>query len=198
MDTGRTLGSEPDWFPDVQWTADQAVRSPQPAQSRELTEGGPSTDSGRGSSEAKMPTYVCWTRAGQLSPDQRQRIAKSITEIHHDVALAPRYFVQVIFNEWERHSHYIGGAEPEDTYIWIRADIRSGRTQEQKRQLLTRIVDEVCAISDVSRENVRIYLSELPGTNIMEFGQIAPQPEEEDAWFAKLSDDLQERLRTRA
>ena len=101
-----------------------------------------------------MPTYVCWARAGQLSPDQRQRIAKSITEIHHDVALAPRYFVQVIFNELEPHSHYVGGAEAEPNHIWIRADIRSGRTQEQKGRLLTRIVDDVCAISDVSRENI--------------------------------------------
>src|SRR6185312_12412704 len=97
-----------------------------------------------------------------------------------------------IFNEWEPHSHYIGGEEPEDTYLWIRADIRSGRTQEQKRRLLTRIVDDVCAISDVLRGNVRVYISELSATNIMEFGQITPQPGEEDAWFAKLPHDLQE------
>ncbi|MGH6610741.1 MAG: tautomerase family protein, partial [Burkholderiaceae bacterium] len=87
-----------------------------------------------------MPTYVCWTRAGQLSPDQRQRIAQRITEIHHDVALAPRYFVQVIFYELQPHSHYIGGADAEPNHIWIRADIRSGRTQEQKSRLLTCIV----------------------------------------------------------
>ena len=145
-----------------------------------------------------MPTYVCWMRAGQLSPDQRQRIATSITEIHHDVALAPRYFVQVIFNELEPHSHYIGGAEAEPDQIWIRADIRSGRTQQQKSQLLTRIADEVGAIADVSRENVWVYISDIPGTSVMELGHILPQPGEEDAWFAKLPHDLQERLRSRA
>ena len=145
-----------------------------------------------------MPTYVCWTRAGQLSPDQRQRIAKSITEIHHDVALAPRYFVQVIFSELEPHSHYVGGAEAEPNHIWIRADIRSGRTQEQKGRLLTRIVDDVCAISDVSRENIWVYVSDIPGTSVVEFGHILPQPGEEDAWFAKLPHDLQARLRSRA
>ncbi|MGD9508201.1 MAG: tautomerase family protein [Geminicoccaceae bacterium] len=145
-----------------------------------------------------MPTYVCWMRAGQLSPDQRQRIAKSITEIHHDVALAPRYFVQVIFNELEPHSHYAGGEEAEPDHIWIRADIRSGRTQQQKSGLLTRIADAVCAIADVSRENVWIYISDIPGTSIMEFGHILPQPGEEDAWFAELPPDLQEKLRSRA
>ena len=145
-----------------------------------------------------MPTYVCWMRAGQLSPDQRQRIAKSITEIHHDVALAPRYFVQVIFNELEPHSHYIAGAEAEPNHIWIRADIRSGRTQEQKSRLLTRIVDDVCEISGAPKESIWVYVSDIPGTSVVEFGHILPQPGEEDAWFAKLPHDLQARLRSRA
>ena len=145
-----------------------------------------------------MPTYVCWTRAGQLSLDQRQRVAKSITEIHHDLTLTPRFLVQVIFNELEPHSHYIGGAEAEPDHIWIRADIRAGRTQEQKGRLLTRIVDDVCAISDVPRENVWACISDIPGTSIVEYGHILPQPGEEDAWFAKLPHDLQARLRSRA
>ena len=107
-----------------------------------------------------MPTYMCWTRAGQLLSDQRRRIAKSITEIHRDLTLTPRFLVQVIFNELEPHSHYIGGAEAEPDHIWIRADIRAGRTQEQKGRLLTRIVDDVCAISDVPRENVWACISD--------------------------------------
>ena len=145
-----------------------------------------------------MPTYVCWTRAGQLSPDQRRRIAKSITEIHHDVALAPRYFVQVIFNELSPQSHYVAGEEAEPSHIWIRADIRSGRTQEQKSRLLMRIVDEVGAISNAPRENIWVYVSDIPGTSVVEFGHILPQPGEEDAWFAGLPYELQERLRSRA
>lgn len=58
-----------------------------------------------------MPTYAFWTRAGRLTPDQRRLIAKSITETHHDVARAPRYFVQVVFNELQPHSHFIAGEE---------------------------------------------------------------------------------------
>jgi phenylpyruvate tautomerase PptA (4-oxalocrotonate tautomerase family) len=150
------------------------------------------------SSEAGMPTYVCWTRAGQLSLDQRQRVAKSITEIHHDLTFTPRFLVQVIFNELQPHSHYIGGAEAEPNHIWIRADIRSGRTQEQKSRLLMRIVDDVCAISDAPRENIWVCISDIPVINIIEYGHILPQSGEEDAWFAKLPHDLQERLRSRA
>lgn len=143
-----------------------------------------------------MPTYVCWTQTGQLTPDQRQRIAESITEIHHDVTRAPRFFIQVIFNELDLSFQYFGGREAGSDHIWIRADIRLGRTQEQKVDLLTRIVNDVGEICDVPRENVRIYVSEIPGTNIFEFGQIAPEPGEEEAWFAKLPHDLQEKLRS--
>jgi phenylpyruvate tautomerase PptA (4-oxalocrotonate tautomerase family) len=145
-----------------------------------------------------MPTYVCWSRAGQLSPDQRQRIAKSITEIHHEVGKAPRYFVQVIFTELQPGSHFVAGEEAEAGHIWIRADIRSGRTQEQKSRLMTRIVEDVCAITGASRESVWVYISDIPGTSVTEFGHILPQPGEEAAWFAKLPQDLQERLRARA
>jgi phenylpyruvate tautomerase PptA (4-oxalocrotonate tautomerase family) len=145
-----------------------------------------------------MPTYVVWTRAGQLSPDQRQRIATSITEIHHGVALAPRYFVQVIFNELDAHSHYVAGEPAEPSHVWIRADIRSGRTQEQKSRLLARIVDDVCTITGASRENVWVYISDLPGPSIVEYGHVLPQPGEEDSWFAGLPDELQEKLRSKA
>lgn len=145
-----------------------------------------------------MPTYVCWTRAGSLSPGQRQQIAKSITEIHHEVALAPRYFVQVIFNELQPHSHFVAGAEAEPNHVWIRADIRSGRTQEQKALLLARIVEDVCAITGAPKENIWVYVADIPGTSVVEFGHILPQPGEEAAWFAKLPSDLQTKLRSRA
>ena len=143
-----------------------------------------------------MPTYVCWARAGLLSPDQRQRIAKSITEIHHDVALAPRYFVQVVFNDLKSQTHFVAGTEAEPNHIWIRADIRSGRTQDQKCRLMTRIVDDVCTITGAPRESVWVYISDIPGSSVLEFGHILPQPGEEDAWFTKLPPDLQKRLRS--
>ena len=123
---------------------------------------------------------------------------KASPKHHHDVALAPRYFVQVIFNELQPHSHYVAGEEAEPGHIWIRADIRGGRTQEQKGRLMTRIVDEVCAISGASRESVWRQYFTYPGYKRRGVWSHLPQPGEEDAWFAKLPHDLQERLRSRA
>lgn len=145
-----------------------------------------------------MPTYVCTSREGLLSPDQRVRISRSLTEIHHEVAVAPRYFVQVIFNDLAPRSHYIGGDEAGLGQIWIRADIRSGRTQEQKAELLVRIVEAVSAISGSSKEDVWVYISDIPGQSVAELGHILPSPGEEDAWFAKLPSGLQHKLRERA
>lgn len=145
-----------------------------------------------------MPTYNCWTRAGQLSPVQRKQIAKSITQIHHEVARAPRYFVQVIFNELGAQSHFIAGEEAEEHHIWIRADIRSGRSRDQKEQLITRILHDVCDISGAPPESVWVYISDIPGPSVAEYGHILPEPGGEEEWFARLPAELQDRLRAKA
>ncbi len=145
-----------------------------------------------------MPTYVCWSRAGKLANDQRERIATSITDIHHEVARAPRYFVQVIFNDLEPGSHFVGGREASPDQIWMRADIRAGRTQEQKEQLLTRIAQAVSEVTGSSREDIWVYISDIPGPSVLEFGQVLPLPGGENEWFGKVSPELQARLRTLA
>lgn len=145
-----------------------------------------------------MPTYVCWSRAGLLSDEQRRRIAKSMTDIHHEVGRAPRYFVQVIFNDLAPGAHFIGGQAATDGHVWIRADIRAGRTEEQKHALLNRIADEVSAIAGTSREDIWVYISDIPGPSVLEFGHALPQPGEEEAWFARLPPELQQRLRSLA
>ena len=118
-----------------------------------------------------MPTYACCSRIGTLSRDQRISDRDSPRD-----AVAPRHFVQVIFNELTLHSHYIASVEARKGHIWIRADIRSGRTQEQKSGLLTRIVDAVSKTSCVPGEDVWVYNSDIPYRSVAEFGQILPEP----------------------
>lgn len=143
-----------------------------------------------------MPTYVCWTQAGQLSTEQRAQIARSITDAHHDLALAPRYFVQVIFSDVSAGSHFIGGHEALPGHLWIRADIRAGRTQVQKERLLNRIADETAQIAGISKEKVWVYISDIPGPSVLEFGHVLPPPGGEEEWFAKLPAELQDRLKS--
>lgn len=141
-----------------------------------------------------MPTYNCWSETGVVSPGSRQHVATALTEIHHEVARAPRYFVQVIFNEVAPASLFLAGGPVDTGHLWIRADIRSGRTDEQKRELLQRITDEVGALIGLPPESVWVYISDIPGARVAEYGRPLPSPGEEDTWFASLPTELQQRL----
>jgi phenylpyruvate tautomerase PptA (4-oxalocrotonate tautomerase family) len=82
-----------------------------------------------------MPTYACSAAAGRLTPAQKLEIVQSITAIHHGETGAPRYFVQVIFYDIAPANHYIAGQLAPAGQVWIRGDIRDGRTQEQKSRV---------------------------------------------------------------
>ncbi|KQS60785.1 4-oxalocrotonate tautomerase [Geodermatophilus sp. Leaf369] len=141
-----------------------------------------------------MPTYTCWSESGLVGPEQKQAVATALTEIHHEVAVAPRYFVQVIFTELVPGSVFLAGQPATRGHVWIRADIRAGRTVEQKRALLERITVEVGAILGLPPEEVWVYVCDIPGSSIAEHGRVLPEPGGEDAWFDALPPDLQERL----
>lgn len=141
-----------------------------------------------------MPTYTCWSEPGVVAPEHRAAIATALTEIHHEVAVAPRYFVQVVFTELAAGSLFLAGHAATAGHLWIRADIRAGRTVEQKRALLGRITAEVGEILSLPPEEVWVYLCDIPGSNIAEHGRPLPDPGEEAAWFAALPEELQAKL----
>jgi len=141
-----------------------------------------------------MPTYICSTAANRLTVEQRAKIAQAITTVHSEEALAPRYLVQVIFKEVGPSENYIGGKSAPISHIWIRADIRAGRTELQRSTLQLRLAREVSEIAGSSAEDVWVYLNELLAVNMVEFGHLLPQPGEEKQWFHSLPSALQERL----
>ncbi|WP_095081830.1 tautomerase family protein [Mesorhizobium sophorae] len=140
-----------------------------------------------------MPTYVLST-AKHLTAEQRAKIVESVTSIHHVEAKAPRFFVQVIFYKVETGSLFRGGEAASADDIWVRADIRSGRTKEQKANILHRIMQETSEILQISEENVWVYISDIPADNIAELGAILPQPGGEEEWLAKLPSALRKKL----
>ncbi len=141
-----------------------------------------------------MPTYV-FTTARALTEAEQERLVASVTAIHQVEATAPRYFVQVIFHKVEAGAIYIGGQKAPADHVWVRADIRSGRTREQKAKILTRIMRETGEILGVSEESVWVYISDIPAEAVAEFGAILPQPGEEERWLQSLPADLKQKLR---
>jgi phenylpyruvate tautomerase PptA (4-oxalocrotonate tautomerase family) len=142
-----------------------------------------------------MPTYACSTAAGRLTSGQKLEIVKAITAIHHEETGAPRYLVQVIFYDISPGSHYIAGQSAPAGQIWIRGDIRDGRTEEQKHRMLSRLLRDVSKVCKIAEDEVWVYLSDIPAHNIAEYGRVLPTPGEEEAWFATLPGALKERLR---
>jgi phenylpyruvate tautomerase PptA (4-oxalocrotonate tautomerase family) len=109
-----------------------------------------------------VPTYVCVVKAGLLNNQQKQRIASAITRLHSETTGAPTWLVQVVIDENEQRQRYLNG-KPADHQIWIRADIRAGRSSEQRQRLMLGIVQALGEISGVEGEH-HLGLSLQPRT----------------------------------
>src|SRR5260370_11619767 len=117
-----------------------------------------------------MPVFVCTAAAGRLTPAQKAKIAKTITAIYHEVIGAPRYLVQVFFNDIEPASHFIAGRPAPTEQVLIRCDTRNGKTSEQRSQMAERIMQEISKASGAAEDEVTVLLCELPAANIVEYG----------------------------
>jgi len=140
-----------------------------------------------------MPTYVCVVKAGLLNNLQKHRIAAAITRLHSETTGAPTWLVQVVIDENEQRQRYLSG-QPADHQIWIRGDIRAGRTSEQRQRLMLGIVQAVSEISGVEESAIWVYLCSLAPDDMMEYGHVLPQAGKEQAWFEALSSELQQYL----
>ena len=142
-----------------------------------------------------MPTYAVSSRRGVINPQQRGDVAKLLTTLHSEIALAPRYFVQVLFHDLDEGALFLAGQEAREGHVWIHADIRSGRTPEQKTQLLEEITAQTAALLQLTPEHVWVYINEIPGEHMTEYGKLLPEPGGEERWFASLPQELQDKLK---
>ncbi len=140
-----------------------------------------------------MPTYVCSIRPGLLDKAQKMDIAKAITRNHHEATGAPPYFVQVVIDENATARRYLGGELAADQ-VWIRADIRSGRTVEQRNGLTLAIMRDVARIAGIDEASIWVYLCNLEPTDMLEYGHTLPLPGREQEWFDALPSALREYL----
>jgi len=133
-----------------------------------------------------VPTYFVSTAAGRLSAAEKHSIAAAITRIHSEVTHAALFFAQVIFNEIPTGNHFMGGTRADPDVVFIHGHVRSGRSPEQKRQLLVRIVDAVRAATMISKTSIWVYVVDLPPAQMLEYGHVLPEPGMEDVWLASL------------
>jgi phenylpyruvate tautomerase PptA (4-oxalocrotonate tautomerase family) len=140
-----------------------------------------------------MPTYVCHVPPRHLTDNQKRLIAHAIAKRHHEATGAPEFFVQVEIDESEARTRFLGGA-PSNTHIWIRADIRSGRSEAVRQRLMLGIMHDVSDITNIATRDIWIYLCNIDATDMVEFGHVLPAPGKEQEWFDALPKALQHYL----
>lgn len=125
-----------------------------------------------------MPLYLCNAAPGAISADIKAGIADDITRIHCDVTDAPPTFVHAFFIE--------AGPAPDaaDKAIVLHGNIRAGRTDAQKQDIMDQMCDAVQARTGISRDQITMTIGDVPASWVMEGGEIMPEPGEEAAWLA--------------
>ena len=78
-----------------------------------------------------MPTYTVTHSSLELNPEQKDQLAKGITEVHYRVTGANKYFAQVIFDEKPRGTIFMGGGNHIRTAV-VPCTARFGLRRTQK------------------------------------------------------------------
>jgi phenylpyruvate tautomerase PptA (4-oxalocrotonate tautomerase family) len=144
-----------------------------------------------------MPTYLTYAREGRLTAHHREQLAQRTTRLHSGVTGAPTSFVQCVFLQLLRDGHFIGGKPAHPEGIHVHGFIRAGRTPDTKNRLITGIRDIAMAVTDSPGHLVWVYLTELTHTDMLEFGEVLPEPGNEEEWMSRLPGELREHLAAR-
>jgi phenylpyruvate tautomerase PptA (4-oxalocrotonate tautomerase family) len=136
-----------------------------------------------------MPTYVVRSTLPNLPTPTKRSIAQAITKAHADITGANTFFAQVVFDHAPREDWFIGGVPLEGETLFVHGHVRSGRTDDQKRTLVERLVRDVALAAGLPTQAIWVYLSEIRPSLMAEFGHVLPEPGDEAAWFDALPED---------
>lgn len=136
-----------------------------------------------------MPTYQITYANVLLSQEMKAEIATSIASAHQRGTGAPSFLAEVIFAELGRTDHYIGGQLNTSPHILVHGFIRSGRSAETKKALISDVISDTSSIANVNPESIWVYIQDLEAEQMAEFGRLLPQPGHEASWVGGLSDE---------
>ncbi len=133
-----------------------------------------------------MPLYVFASTAKALRDSEKQSVSRIITNLHSRITGAPRAFVHVFFFEGER-ARALGIVLSDDSSVpyLISANIRMGRDEDTKRELVTNIQERVAEQLAVPPSDVQMATRDIRASWVMEGGELLPEPGEEAAWLEK-------------
>lgn len=120
-----------------------------------------------------MPYYQFTLPRGSASTSHKAELAAAFTKVHTEVTGAPSNYVNCAFTEVDPGSIFVADqAVEQGRMVGL---IRSGRTPEVKRQLLTELSQAWAEVTGEPREGFALFLHEVPGYQVMEDGEILPE-----------------------
>ena len=133
-----------------------------------------------------MPLYLFASSGKALRDTEKQSVSRIITDLHSRISGAPRAFVHVFFFEGER-ARTLGIVPSDDSSVpyLISANIRMGRNEDTKRELVTSIKKRVAERLAVAPTEVQMATRDIKASWVMEGGELLPEPGEEATWLEK-------------
>ncbi|GAA4785212.1 hypothetical protein GCM10023200_18830 [Actinomycetospora chlora] len=120
-----------------------------------------------------MPFYQFTVPTGGATLDHKAEVAAAMTKVHAEVTGAPSAYVHCSFVEVPPDSIFVAG-EPVSG-ARMTGIIRCGRSPEVRARLLHGLADAWCEITGDRKEDVAVFLQEVPGANVLEDGRVLPE-----------------------
>ena len=124
-----------------------------------------------------MPVYEFIAPTGAATLDRRAEISRAVTKVHSEVTGAPARYVHCSFIEAPPGSMFIDGEETNAPRMM--GLIRAGRSAELRGRLIHGIADAWSEITGDAKDELSIFLYEVPGANCFEYGSIMPEASED-------------------
>jgi phenylpyruvate tautomerase PptA (4-oxalocrotonate tautomerase family) len=119
-----------------------------------------------------MPLYTVTTQAGVLSSDAKAALAAQLTALHVELSGVPPNWVHIIFHDYAVGSGFTAGKPTAAASLTTL--IRTGRSAEYKRTMLTRIWKLLQKATGAPDDQIVLGIQEVPASQAMEMGQIMP------------------------
>lgn len=112
-----------------------------------------------------MPLYTITTQAGVLDAVAKANLAADLTSMHSEYAGIPKNWVHVVFQEYSVGSGFTAGARSATAALTVL--IRTGRSAEYKRGLLTRLWSLLQEATGAPDEEIVLGIQEVPPSQAM-------------------------------
>ncbi len=119
-----------------------------------------------------MPLYTLVTQKGTLDRHAKNRLAKQLTSFHSEYAGVPKNWVHVVFQDYEPGDGFTAGEAASAAALTLL--IRTGRSTEYKKKLLTQLWAMFQAATAASDEQIVIGIQEVSPSQAMEMGKVMP------------------------